>query len=91
MSCKPILCLSKSFSLFRYGAFVLFCFFKKLILVTDFFLKNLQFYFLILFKRENVVDHLIDKQKHAAAPVKSAVDKFQLLPEFLKVTQLSVI
>eukprot|EP00258_Populus_trichocarpa_P025911 XP_024441930.1 DNA-directed RNA polymerase III subunit 2 isoform X2 [Populus trichocarpa] len=33
---------------------------------------------------ENVVDHLIDKQKHAAAPVKSAVDKFQLLPEFLK-------
>jgi hypothetical protein len=72
---------------------LLFCFvfLKKLILVTDFFLKNLQFYFLILFKRENVVDHLIDKQKHAAPPVKSAVDKFQLLPEFLKVTQLSVI
>ncbi|XP_011003287.1 PREDICTED: DNA-directed RNA polymerase III subunit RPC2 isoform X2 [Populus euphratica] len=37
---------------------------------------------------ENVVDHLIDKQKHAAAPVKSAVDKFQLLPEFLKVRGL---
>ncbi|KAJ6677450.1 DNA-DIRECTED RNA polymerase I SUBUNIT 2 [Salix viminalis] len=37
---------------------------------------------------ENVVDHLIDKQKPAAAPVKSAVDKFQLLPEFLKVRGL---
>ncbi|XP_061953500.1 DNA-directed RNA polymerase III subunit 2 [Populus nigra] len=37
---------------------------------------------------ENVVDHLIDKQKHAAAPVKSAVNKFQLLPEFLKVRGL---
>ncbi|KAJ6874438.1 hypothetical protein NC652_034198 [Populus alba x Populus x berolinensis] len=38
---------------------------------------------------ENVVDHLIDKQKHAAAPVKSAVNKFQLLPEFLKTKVLA--
>ncbi|KAF9667245.1 hypothetical protein SADUNF_Sadunf15G0002400 [Salix dunnii] len=36
----------------------------------------------------NVADHLIDKQRPAAAPVKSAVDKFQLLPEFLKVRGL---
>ena len=32
----------------------------------------------------------IDKQ-FLAAPIKSAVDKFQLLPEFLKVCQLEVL
>ncbi|KDP40566.1 hypothetical protein JCGZ_24565 [Jatropha curcas] len=35
----------------------------------------------------NVIDQLIDKQK-LTAPIKSAVDKFQLLPEFLKVRGL---
>lgn len=32
-------------------------------------------------------EQLLDKQK-LAAPVKSAVDKFQLLPEFLKVLKI---
>ncbi|KAJ4832036.1 DNA-directed RNA polymerase III subunit 2 [Turnera subulata] len=38
-------------------------------------------------QEEPTVDQLIDKQK-LAAPIKSAVDKFQLLPEFLKVRGL---
>ncbi|CAK7336461.1 unnamed protein product [Dovyalis caffra] len=38
-------------------------------------------------ERGNIVDHLINKEK-LAPPVKSAVDKFQLLPEFLKVRGL---
>ncbi|EEF36800.1 DNA-directed RNA polymerase III subunit, putative [Ricinus communis] len=36
---------------------------------------------------QNLVEQLIDKQK-LTAPIKSAVDKFQLLPEFLKVRGL---
>ncbi|XP_050232064.1 DNA-directed RNA polymerase III subunit 2 isoform X2 [Mercurialis annua] len=36
---------------------------------------------------QNLVDQLINKQK-LAAPIKTAVDKFQLLPEFLKLRGL---